>query len=473
MEATESLTVTAAESPRSSSTDGELRRALQRRHMQMIAFGGAIGAGLFVGSGVVIRSAGPAAILSFLLTGTLVVLVMRMLGEMATAYPGLGGFYEYNRLGLGRLAGFLTGWMYWYFWVIVVAMEAVAGAKLLQFWLPAVPAWTLTLGIVMLFTVLNLFSVRAWGEAEYWFSAIKIVAITAFLCLGAAFIAGFWPLPAPGAANLLHQGGFLPNGLGPVLAGAVTASGFYFGAELVTLAAAESAQPAQVVARTTTSVISRILVFYLGSILIVVTVLPWNDPGIATPYVSVLQRLRVPGAAHLMNAVILTAVLSALNCALYACSRIMRQMARNGDAPQALVRLNARGVPVWSILTATVFGYCAVVMSYVSPDRVFVFIVNSYGTVSIFVYLMIALAQLRLRARIEREDPARLRLKMWGYPWLTVASVIAIIVGVAAMAFIPDQRTAFWFGLVSVALMIGGYAARMKFGPPDPGVAAG
>ena len=455
--------------PPDTAARAELRHTLQRRHMQMIAFGGAIGAGLFVGSGVVIRATGPAALLSFLLTGTLVVLVMRMLGEMATAYPGVGGFYEYNRLALGRLAGFLTGWMYWYFWVIVVAIEAVAGARLLNFWFPAAPTWSLTLGIVLLFTVLNLFSVRIWGEAEYWFSAIKVVAITVFLCLGAAFIAGLWSLPAPGAANLLHHGGFMPNGLAPVLAGAVTASGFFFGAELVTIAAGESAAPEETVARTTNSVISRILVFYLGSILIVVTVLPWNDPGIATPYVSVLQHLRIPGAAHIMNAVILTAVLSALNCALFACSRIMRQMARNGDAPQALVRLNARGVPAWSILVATLFGYWAVVMSYLSPEHIFSFLVNSYGTVSIFVYLLIALAQLRLRARIEREDPARLRIRMWGYPWLTLLSILAIVAGVAAMAFIPDQQTAFWFGALSVAVIAGGYALRAKFGPPDPG----
>ena len=435
--------------------------------MQMIAFGGAIGAGLFVGSGVVIRATGPAALLSFALTGTLVVLVMRMLGEMATAYPGVGGFYEYNRLALGRLAGFLTGWMYWYFWVIVVAMEAVAGAKLLNFWFPEAPAWGLTLGIVMAFTVLNLFSVRTWGEAEYWFSAIKVVAITLFLCLGVAFIAGFWAFPSPGTANLLHQGGFMPKGLAPVLAGAVTASGFFFGAELVTIAAGESAAPEETVARTTNSVISRILVFYLGSIFIVVTVLPWTDPGIATPYVSVLQHLRIPGAAHIMNAVILTAVLSALNCALFACSRIMRQMARNGDAPQVLVRLNARGVPAWSILVATIFGYWAVVMSYLSPEYIFSFLVNSYGTVSIFVYLLIALAQLRLRARIEREDPARLRIRMWGYPWLTLLSILAIVTGVVAMAFIPEQHTAFWFGTLSAAVMVAGYALRARFGPAD------
>ena len=164
-----------------------LRRSLRRRHMQMIALGGVIGAGLFVGSGVVIGAAGPAAVISFALTGTLVVLVMRMLGEMAIAYPAVGGFYEYNRLALGELAGFLTGWMYWYFWVIVVALEAVAGAKILGTWWPTIAPWQFPLALMTVFTSVNLLSVRSYGEAEFWFASIKVAAIVAFLCAGALF----------------------------------------------------------------------------------------------------------------------------------------------------------------------------------------------------------------------------------------------------------------------------------------------
>ena len=230
---------------------GGLRRTLQARHMRMIALGGVIGAGLFVGSGVVVASAGPAAVLSFAFTGTLVVLVMRMLGEMAAAYPAVGGFYEYNRLALGELAGFLTGWMYWYVWVIVVALEAVAGARLLAYWFPDAPQWILTLGLMLTFTFLNLLSVRSWGEAEYWFASIKVAAIVVFLCIGAAYVVGLWPGPGAGLANLTSHGGFMPNGLAPVLTGAVAATGFYFGSELVTVAAAESAEPEQAVARAT------------------------------------------------------------------------------------------------------------------------------------------------------------------------------------------------------------------------------
>jgi GABA permease len=457
-------TVELADSPNVVESTQELRRTLKRRHMQMIALGGVIGAGLFVGSGVVVQSTGPAAVISFALTGVLVVLVMRMLGELSAAFPGVGGFYEYNRLAMGNLAGFMTGWLYWYYWVIVVALEAVAGARLLNYWFPHAPPWMLTFGLLVSFTLLNLLSVRSWGETEYWFASIKVGAISVFLCLGVAFIAGVWPGAAGGLANLTAHGGFAPKGIVPILTGAVAATGFYFGAELVTVAADESAEPQVVVAKATQSVISRVLIFYIGSILVVVTILPWNAPGMVQPYVSALQQLHIPGAGAVMNAVILTAVLSALNSGLFGSSRILLALTRNGDAPKLLTRLNARGVPVAAILTGTTFGYMAVVMSYVSPDRVFPFLVTSYGTVAIFVYLLIALAQLRLRGRLEREAPERLRVKMWGYPYLTLLAIVAIIGGLVAMAFSADQHLALLFGVVSALAVMGSYFLRRRFG---------
>jgi GABA permease len=433
--------------------------------MQMIALGGVIGAGLFVGSGVVVQATGPAAVISFALTGTLVVLVMRMLGEMAAAYPAVGGFYEYNRLALGELAGFLTGWMYWYYWVIVVAMEAVAGAKLLAAWFPGPAPWILTLGLVFTFTLINLFSVRSWGEFEYWFASVKVAAITVFLCVGAAYIAGMWSVPGPGLTNLIGHGGFMPHGVIPVLTGAVAATGFYFGAELVTVAAAESAAPEQAVAAATQSVVYRVLIFYVGSILIVVTVVPWNSTAMVQPYVSALRELHIPGGAAIMNAVILTAVLSALNSGLFGSSRMLMALARRGDAPRGLARLTSRGVPVPAILMSTLFGYGAVVMSYLSPERVFPFIVDSYGTVAVFVYILIAVSQLRLRARLERAAPERLRVRMWGYPGLTIVTIAGMLVIVAAMAFIPDQRLPLLFGIISALAMLAAYGLRQRFRP--------
>jgi GABA permease len=256
----------------------------------------------------------------------------------------------------------------------------------------------------------------------------------------------------------------MPNGIVPVLTGAVAATGFYFGAEIVTIAAAESAEPERAVAETTQSVIWRVLVFYIGSIFLVVAIVPWNDSvRMARPYVSVMEELRVPAAATLMTIVVLTAVLSALNSGLFASSRMLMALARRADAPAAFSRLDGRGVPVAAILASTAFGYLTVIMSYLSPDRVFAFLVNSYGTVAIFVYVLIAIAELRLRRRLEREAPARLLVRMWGYPWLTRFTIAAMLAIVAAMAVIPEQRVALLFGLVSVAVLLIAYALRLRF----------
>src|SRR5450432_3282012 len=447
-----------------------LQHTLKQRHMIMIAFGGVIGAGLFVGSGVVIKAAGPAAVVSFAITGLLIVLVMRMLGEMAVALPAGGSFYEYARLAwsdrpaLGALAGFLTGWMYWYFWVIVVALEAVAGAGLVQFWLPNVPAWLISLAVLLSLTVTNLVSVRSFGEYEFWFASIKVAAIIMFLAIAGVYVSGLWPGVATGIGNRTAHGGFAPNGWLPILTGAVAATGFYFGVEIVAVAAGEAAEPAKAVARATNSVITRVLFFYVGSILLVVCLVPWNSPGITTPYVSALRAMGIPAAAQIMNAVVLTAVLSALNSGLYASSRMLFALTRRGDAPEGLAKLSRNGVPVRAILLGTLFGYGAVIMSYVSPDTVFPFLVNSYGTVAIFVYVSIAISQLRLRARLEKEDPARLRVRMWAYPYLTYLAICGMLGIVVAMAFIPEQRTPLIFGLISLGILLLGFWVRQSVG---------
>ncbi len=318
--------------------------------------------------------------------------------------------------------------------MIVVALEAVAGADLLRYWLPGVTPWVFTLGLIALFMAVNSLSVRSWGETEFWFASIKVAAIVAFLAAGSAWVLGLWPGASGDFANLGAHGGFLPNGIGPVLRGAVAATGFYVGAELVTIAAAESAEPEQGVAKAMQSVISRVLVFHIGSIFLVITILPWNDAGIVRPNVSALEKLGIPAAAQLMNAVILTAVLSALNSGLFASSRMLMALARHGDAPRVFARRDARGVPVLAILAGTAFGYVAVAMSHVSPGTVFKFLVDSYGTVAIFVYVLIALSQ------------SRLRRGMLGI--------------VAAMAFIPEQQAPLLFGVASAALMLAAHEPR-------------
>jgi GABA permease len=444
-----------------------LKSALKPRHVQMMALGGVIGMGLFVGSSVVIQSAGPAAILSFLITGVLIILVMRMLAELATAAPVTGSFYAYARYAfqdsplLSRLAGFMTGWMYWYFWVIVIGLEAIVGAKILAYWLPDLPSWMVSLSLLALLTATNLFSVRSFGEFEFWFSSIKVAAIVVFIVLGAIYLLGFWPNhQTAGLGELLRHGGFMPNGWGPVLSGAVAATGFYFGAEIVTIAASETANPERSVAKATQSVISRVLLFYVCSIFLVVAIVPWNSAEIATPYVSALKVLELPYVADIMNGVILVAVLSCLNSGVYAASRMLFALTQHGDAPRALTKLSKHGVPVRAILLSTLFGYLAILASYFSPDAVFPFLVESYGTVAIFVYLIIAFSQIRLRRQLERTAPERLKVRMWCFPYLSYLAIIGMLSILLAMACLPSLQKAFWFGWLSVVGFLALFVVR-------------
>ena len=226
----------------------ELKKGLKQRHLTMIAMGGVIGAGLFVGSGVVIGEAGPGAFLSYLITGIVIVLVMRMLGEMATANPSTGSFADYARDALGGWAGFSVAWLYWYFWVIVVGFEAVAGAKVIQYWLPDVPLWVASLILMTLMTATNLFSVSSFGEFEFWFAGIKVAAIVVFLVLGALFVLGLWPNKAMDFSNLTAHGGFFPHGVGAIFAAIVVVIFSMVGAEIATIAAAESPDPGRAIA---------------------------------------------------------------------------------------------------------------------------------------------------------------------------------------------------------------------------------
>ncbi|WP_151830993.1 amino acid permease [Acinetobacter ursingii] len=443
-----------------SNSNQDLKSALKPRHVQMMALGGVIGMGLFVGSSVVIQSAGPAAILSFLITGVLIILVMRMLGELATASPVTGSFYAYARYAfqdspfLSRLAGFMTGWMYWYFWVIVIALEAIVGAKLMAYWLPDIPQWIVSLTLLVLLTATNLFSVKSFGEFEFWFSSIKVAAITTFIFLCLIYLFGLWPNhQASGFGELMNHGGFMPNGWGPVLSGAVAATAFYFGAEIVTIAAAETENPEKSVAKATQSVISRVLIFYVCSIFLVVCIVPWNSPDITTPYVSALKVLNIPFVADIMNAVILIAVLSCLNSGVYAASRMLFALTKHGDAPRSLTKLSKKGVPVRAILFSTVFGYISILASYFSPEGVFPFLVESYGTVALFVYIIIAFSQIRLRRHLERVAPERLKVRMWCFPYLSYFAIAGMLCIFIAMAFIPSLQKAFWFGIASAVIL--------------------
>ena len=426
----------------------------------MIGLGGVIGAGLFVGSGAVIKVTGPAAILSYLLAGVLIVLTMRMLGEMATANPAVGSFVEYARRALGPGAGFTTGWLYWYFWVIVVGFEAVAGAGILGRWVHA-PLWSMALGLMVLMTLTNLWSVRSYGEFEFWFASIKVAAIITFLVLGTTYVLGLWPNKGFDISNLTAVHGFAPMGLGAILSGIVIVIFSMVGAEIVTVAAAESAEPRRAVVRATNAVMWRVLIFFVGSVLLVVTILPWNDARLGqSPYVAALDVMRIPGAADIMNGIVLTAVLSCLNSGLYTASRVLFALARRGDAPAATLKTNRRGVPVKAILACTIVGYIGVAMAYISPNQVFMFLLNSSGAIVLFVYALICLSQIRMRRQLEREEPERLQLRMWLFPYLSYATLLMIGIVIGSMYWVPGSRSQLVLSFVSLGLVLSAYGIK-------------
>ncbi|MFI2235365.1 amino acid permease [Streptomyces chrestomyceticus] len=410
-----------------------LSAGLKQRHLTMLGLGGVIGAGLFVGSGAGIAVAGPGIVLSYLIAGALAMLIMRMLGEMSSAMPASGAFSVHAERALGRWAGFSVGWLYWFLLVVVLAVEATGAAQIANGWVPAVPQWGWVLIFMLVFTAANLTAVKSFGEFEFWFATLKVGAIVLFLVLSLLAIFGVLPdTEAVGLANLTGQGGFLPNGWHGVVSGVLAVAFAFGGLEVVTIAAAESDDPARNVARAVRSAVWRILFFYVGSMLVVVTLLPWSSmqPG-KSPYVAVLDSIGVPGAGQIMNVVVFVALLSALNANLYGSSRMVFSLAERGEAPRSLLKVTAGGVPRRAVLSSVAFGFVSVLLNLLWPDTVFLYMLNAVGAVLLFVWALIALSQLRLRRQIERTAPEKLTLRMWGFPYLTwtaLAAMLAVLV---------------------------------------------
>ncbi|EFL15129.1 GABA permease [Streptomyces sp. C] len=433
----EDLSVTGSELP-----PEPLSHSLKQRHLTMLGLGGVIGAGLFVGSGAGIGIAGPAIICSYLLAGVLAMLVMRMLGEMSAAMPASGSFSVYAEKALGRWAGFSAGWLYWFLLVVVLAVEATGAANIAHGWVPAVDQWLWVLIFMVVFTLSNLAAVRNFGEFEFWFAALKVGAIVLFLILGTLAVFGLLPDTEPvGMANLTGQGGFFPAGIGGVIAGMLAVVFAFGGLEVVTIAAAESDDPAKSVSRAVRSAVWRILFFYVGSMLVIVSLLPWDslEPG-ESPYVAVLDSIGIPAAGQIMNIVVFVALLSALNANLYGSSRMVFSLAERGEAPKSLLKVSGSGVPTRAVLASVAFGFVSVVLNLLWPDTVFLYMLNAVGAVLLFVWALIAVSQLRLRPRLERDMPERLTLPMWAFPYLTWAALAGMAAVLVLMLFDDSAR---------------------------------
>jgi L-asparagine transporter-like permease len=447
-----------------------LTKSLRTRHVTMISIGGIIGGGLFVNSMVAIANIGPAVILSYLVTGAIVFLVMRMLAEMAMAYPDTGAFTEFSRLGLGNLTAFTSGWLYWYFWVVVVAYEAIVGANIMSAWLPGVDTTLIAGALTVLLTGSNLLSTRSYGEFEFWFSSIKVAAIIVFIVIGGAYALGVNPTGGSTIANLFNDGGFAPMGWSPVLIGVVSLIFTLVGAEIATVAAAEAREGQRVIANLTTTLIFRILLFYVLSVAVIVAVVPWREVAdqaavqVMSPFTMALDKVGIPGGAMAMDIIVLVAVLSCLNSGIYVASRVMFTLAGKGDAPQWLVQVDRRGVPSRAILIAAGLSLvCVALNSYVKDW--FSFLLNASGALMIFIYMAVVATHLVLRKRI---PPENLQLKTWFYPWTGILAFGAMAAVLIAMAFREGSRNELIASTAALLVFVAGYFLFRRRRQPAP-----
>ncbi|MFE8885051.1 amino acid permease [Pseudarthrobacter enclensis] len=439
-------------------SERHLGHTLRPRQLTMMGLGSAIGAGLFLGSGAGIQAAGPAVLVSYLVAGTLIILVMWALGEMAAAQPNSGAFSVYAERALGRTAGATIGWLWWLQLVVVIAAEALGAAGLLYTVWPAVPVWALSLAFMVLFTAINLAGVRNFGEFEFWFAILKVAAIVLFLAVGAALLLGILPdVASPGLANLTTD--FAPQGLGGIAAALFVVIFAFGGTEIVSVAAAETQDPERSVGKAIRTVVWRILVFYIGSVFVIAAVLPATSEGLASPFAGVLDAARIPGAATAITLVAVVALLSALNANLYGASRMAYSLAQRGEAPPFLTRLSGAGVPMLAVGVSVAFGFVATVLELLFPDRVLPALFQLVGSTCLVVWGSALVSQLILRRRAAREGTP-LPLKMKGFPALTILGLVLLGLIFAVGFSAEDSRVQ----LLSTFALIAGIALASAIG---------
>ena len=417
--------------------------SLNTRQITMMGLGGAIGAGLFIGSGQAVSVAGPSVILAFALAGFLVILIMNMLGEMAAANPSSGSFSVYAAKAMGPNAGAIIGWLYWIQGVIVIAAEATGAAAIIGGWFPGVSQGTWSLLFVVLLTAVNLANVARFGQFEYWFSFLKVAAIVAFLGIGVAIIAGLVPgVAATGLSNLVAHDGFLPNGVVGLCAGLLMVIFAFGGIEIVAIAAAESDDPRTSIRKAVRGVLFRVLVFYVGSALVMVSVLPWYSPELAaSPFVAVLTFAHIPWIDSVMALVVVIALLSAMNANIYAASRMLLSLSERGIAPRVIQVRNRNKTPYVAVTASVILCTVAVVMNYLAPDLVMPMLLNAVGSTLLVTWGFIALSQLILRVRADRDPSIHLPVRMPFFPYLSILALV-MLAGIVVLAlFDPASRT--------------------------------
>lgn len=408
----------------------ELSRSLTSRHITMMALGGVIGAGIFKGSSSSIATAGPGVIISYLIGGIILLFVIQGLAEMTIRHPHARNFRDLLEPILGRFAGYTAGWMYWITWVLVMAAEIAAAAVFLQYWFDQIPLWVLSLIISLIITGINLFQVHVYGETEFWLAGIKILVLILFTLLGGALLfTGFGDHPAAGLTNLTAHGGFFPNGIMGIASSMLIVMFSFGGAEMIGMTLGEMKNPEKVIPRVARTVITRIIIFYILPIFVIVSLVPWNQMGENSPFVTVFQAIGIPYVDHIMNFVLLTAVISAANSGMYAASRMLYSQARSGQAPKFLAKLSKQKVPVNALLFSTSFLYLGVIISFFAKGKTFdyLMVIPAYSMLLIWILLLVA----HLKSRSQGIDLNQYHVKLFPITsWIGLITLAIISIGV-------------------------------------------
>lgn len=444
-----------------------LTRGLSARHIRFIALGSAIGTGLFYGSAEAIRQAGPSVLVAaYLLGGAVIYIVLRSLGEMAVRRPVAGSFGEYATQYLGPLAGFLTGWTYALEMVVVCLADVTAFGVYMGFWFPGVPRWVWVFSIIFFIGAINLLSVKVFGEVEFWLSLVKVLAIVAMIAGGIAILV--WGSSTGreeqrGIANLWNDGGFFPHGLAGFVGSFMIVMFAFGGTEIIGITAGEAKDPARTIPRAVNTVPVRIILFYVLTLAVIMALYPWRSiDSNSSPFVQIFEGLGFTSAATVLNLVVVTAALSAINSDIFAAGRMIYGMAQRGQAPAVMRRVSRNGVPWMTVVVMTVALLVGVVLNYAIEERVFVIIASVATFATIFVWLMILLAHFRFRAQQHHGEASVADFPVPGWPYLQVFATGFLMFVVLLLGFGADTRVALIVGAAWLLVLVGAFAMSRR-----------
>ncbi len=446
-----------------------LHRGLKNRHIQLIALGGAIGTGLFLGSAGVLKMAGPAMILGYAIGGMIAFLIMRQLGEMIVEEPVAGSFSHFAHRYWGGFAGFLSGWNYWVLYVLVGMSELTAVGKYIHYWWPDVPTWATAAVFFALINVINLSRVSWFGEAEFWFAIVKVTAIIGMIVIGGYLLLSGAGGTQASMSNLWQHGGFLPNGWHGLLMALALIMFSFGGLELVGITAAEADEPRKVIPKAINQLVYRILIFYIGALVVLLSLRPWDqlllslsaggDDYRSSPFVAIFSIIGQDQAANILNFVVLTAALSVYNSCVYCNSRMLYGLAQQGDAPKALLNVNRRGVPVLAISVSALMTLICVLVNYTIPERALELLMSLVVAALVINWAMISLAHLKFRAAKDRAGVVPHFRALW-HPWGNYLCLAFVLLILATMTQIPGVAISVYAIPVWVGLMWGCYRIK-------------